>query len=113
VLEALRGLAVGIPARDRAAADEPSARVRAGGPDVARREQLRPPLLHHPRPADNEWNVGGFADAFSLHDCLRPHIVGVWWHLVHPTGMVDLRRDLRGRHADGFAHCGGIARERP
>jgi hypothetical protein len=83
---------------------------------------------------------GGFADAFALHDCLRPHVVGVagasytrpGWSIGGDIYMVDgtrfVRVASRARHArrlgepmqlwpyvpgDGFVHCGGFARERP
>lgn len=29
------------------------------------------------RPLGDEWNLGGFAAAYTLTDCLRPHVVGV------------------------------------
>ena len=64
---------------------------------TTRGRRLVPMRIEPESGSDNEWNVGGFADAFSLHDCLRPHIVGVWGASLHQTGMVDLRRDLRGR----------------
>jgi hypothetical protein len=87
----------------------------------------------------DEWNVGGFADAFSLHDCLRPHVVGVagasytqpGWSIFgevyevvgtrfvrtafrtrHTSRFVDPSRLWPYVHGDGFAHCGGVARER-
>jgi hypothetical protein len=92
-----------------------------------------------PFPHD-EWDVGGFADAYSLHDCLRPHVVGAVyftyfrrrWSIVGETyaaeGTRFVRTAIRSRKArrvgaaraiwphvpgDGFAHCGGISRERP
>ena len=45
---------------------------------TVRGRRLAPMRIEPESGSDDEWNVGGFADAFSLHDCLRPHVVGVW-----------------------------------
>ena len=99
------------------------------------------PMRIEPEPyPGGEWNVGGFADAFSLSDCLRPHVVGVagasytspGWSVFGAVYTVDGARFVqvasRTRRAhrlgqplrlwpyvpgDGFVHCGGIAREHP
>ena len=107
---------------------------------TARDDRLLPMRIEpEPYPGD-EWNVGGFAMAFTLHDCLRPHVVGVagaWyarrrWSIVGEiytvVGTRFVRTSSRTRRAgrlddpqrlwpyvygDGFMHCGGIVRERP
>jgi hypothetical protein len=93
------------------------------------------PLTH----THDEWDIGGFAAAFSVHDCLRPHVVGVlsagsdgkrWTIEAALYRAVDdafVRVSARRHHArvppdtshtwphvhgDGFEHCGGIVRER-
>ncbi len=92
------------------------------------------PLTH----THDEWNIGGFAAASSLHDCLRPHFVGVLsavydgklWTvegaIYRAVGGAFVRVSARRHHArrmpesrtwpyvhgDGFEHCGGIVRER-
>jgi len=85
----------------------------------------------------DEWNVGGFALAFSVHDCIRPHVVGVlsaWYSarrwtfegtVYRVSGTAFVRVSLRRHHArrlvdtrqmwpyvagDEFRHCGGIVR---
>jgi hypothetical protein len=40
------------------------------------RGHLRPMSIHPEPFPKNEWNVGGFAEAYSLTDCLRPHVIG-------------------------------------
>ena len=107
---------------------------------TVRGRRLAPMRIEPESGPDDEWNVGGFADAFSLHDCLRPHVVGVWgasytrpgWSIFgaiyEVVGTRFARTAFHSRqasrigeptrlwpyvHGDGFTHCGGIARERP
>jgi hypothetical protein len=107
---------------------------------TARGRRLLPVRIEpEPFPRD-EWNIGGFADAFSVHDCIRPHVLGVrtavfargrWTivgeiYAVRRDAFVRVARrirfarrppDARGGWpdvpGDGFAHCGGTARGRP
>lgn len=78
------------------------------------------------RPLGHEWNVGGFAEAYSLTDCVAPHLVrraSRWfdvrrWHgttqtyHVTPTGFVrtGTLRVFVPMHDDAFHHCGGVER---
>jgi hypothetical protein len=107
---------------------------------TARGRRLVPMRIEPETGLRDEWNVGGFAEAFSLHDCTRPHVVGVlsvyWFKGKYTEGgetyAVDgtrfVRTAVRARRArrlgslhavwprvpgDDFAHCGGIVRERP
>jgi hypothetical protein len=92
-----------------------------------------------PRPLrPNEWDDGGFAAAFTLLDCVGPHVVGQFsasyyrqrWTtelaIYRVTGSAFVRVALRvsrrlkdqpnsGRtwpfvRGDGFQHCGGVTR---
>jgi len=107
---------------------------------TARGQRLVPMRIEPEPSTGDEWDVGGFAEAFSLHDCIRPHVVGVagdWYtrpgwsifgEVYKVVGTRFVRTATRTRHArrvgepmrpwpyvhgDGFAHCGGIVRERP
>ena len=94
------------------------------------------PMRIHPEPfPKDEWNVGGFAAAFSETDCLRPHVLGragAWydlhrWHLTGEvyriTATAFVRTKFRARRTrklatdiwpyvrgDEFRHCGGVVR---
>jgi len=107
---------------------------------AARGRRLLPMRIDPELNPRNEWNVGGFAMAFSLHNCLRPHVVGVLqagyfrrrWSIIGETYRVEdsrfVRTAIRSRkvrrlgetssiwpnvRSDGFDRCGGFARERP
>ena len=107
---------------------------------TARARRLLPMRIVPETYSGDEWNIGGFAEAFSLHDCLRPHVVGVAaagyargrWSIVGEiytvVGTRFVRSSHRARrtrrlgdpqrlwpyvHGDDFMHCGGIVRERP
>ena len=99
------------------------------------RDRLRPMRIRpEPLPKD-EWNVGGFAAAFSETDCIRPHIIGragasynrhewrIFGEVYRVTATAFVRTELRTRHArklptemwphvrgDEFRHCGGVVR---
>jgi hypothetical protein len=97
--------------------------------------RLRPMRIRPETFPKNEWNVGGFAAAFSETDCIRPHVVGragasyglhrwyLFGELFRVTTTAFLRTELRARRAhtlamkmwphvrgDEFRHCGGVVR---
>jgi hypothetical protein len=96
-------------------------------------------ITPEPFPRD-EWNVGGFAAAYTLHDCLRPHVVGVngasfdlrrwrtFGSIYRTTATAFVRVALRTAtvprdpaptqiwpyvHGDAFSRCHGVVRLPP
>jgi hypothetical protein len=83
VLQALRGLAVGIPARDRAAASGAS----------------------YTRPG---WSIFG-----EIYAVAGTRFTRTAFRTRRARRVADATRLWPFVRGDGFAHCGGVARERP